>query len=626
MTAFTELDLYYLQTGEHTSLYEKLGAHIVKKGNKIIGTAFRVYAPHAREVYLVGDFNDWQTSHPMNREIDGIFYLYVEGLKSLENYKYRIISQDGRELYKADPYAFFSQPRPETASTTYNSRYKFKDDLWMYHRVNYDFKSQPVSIYEVHLGSWKQKLVNKEESGAPISAYYSYKEIAPLLIDYVKEQGFTHIELLPITEHPLDASWGYQVTGYYSPTSRYGKPDELKYLIDQCHQAGIGVILDWVPLHFCKDAHGLFQFDGSWLYEYPEERDRENRQWGTANFDLGKGSTRSFLLSNIKYWLEHFHFDGIRVDALSYLLYWRGETEDDKLNHAAIDFIKRVNALVHEEYKGVLMIAEDSSSYGKVTHALTEGGLGFDMKWDLGWMNDTLAFMERPSIYRKYHSNEITFGMYYNQTEHFLLPLSHDEVVHGKLSIIDKMNGEYEDKFHLARSYYSFYFAHPGKKLLFMGNEWGHIREWHEYTEMDWNLLSYPIHQSFHQMMQTLSHFYRKHDAFWRYDYQAHEKGFKWVKIDSEANFYAFSRYAEKEEILVVNNFNDQELYDVHLELPAGSAYELVFSSNAIPIESFTLYPDEQGATLTIPRLTTYYLKRIDTASNSPLLNDGEDD
>ncbi|MCK4028996.1 1,4-alpha-glucan branching protein GlgB [Streptococcus iners] len=611
MTEFTDLDLYYMNSGEHTTLYEKMGAHLVKERNKILGTQFRVYAPNAREVFLVGNFNDWQRTHPLQHEIDGVYQLYVEGLKSFEDYKYVIITHDGREIYKADPYAFFSQERPNTASTTYNPRYKFKDDLWMYHRVDYDFKEQPVSIYEVHLGSWKQKFVNKNEGGAPLEAFYNYKEIAPLLIEHVKENNYTHIELLPITEHPLDASWGYQVTGYYSPTSRYGKPDELKYLVDQCHQAGIGVILDWVPLHFCKDAHGLYQFDGSWLYEYPNEQDRENHQWGTANFDLGKGLTRSFLLSNLKYWLENFHFDGIRVDALSYLLYWRGETEDDKINHGAIDFIKRVNAMVHTDYKGVMMIAEDSSSYPKVTHPLEEGGIGFDMKWDLGWMNDTLKFVERPSVYRKYHSNEITFGMYYNQNEQFLLPLSHDEVVHGKLSIIDKMNGDYEDKFHLARVYYSFYFAHPGKKLLFMGNEWGHIREWHEYTEMDWNLLTYPTHSSFYQMMKTLSTFYREHDAFWKYDYQAYDKGFKWVKIDSEASLYAFSRMSDDQEILTIHNFNDQELFDVHLDLPTDSEYKLVFSSNAIPMETFSLYPDENGATITVPRLTSFYLERV---------------
>lgn len=605
--SFTDLDLYYLRTGEHTSLYEKLGAHIIKERNKIIGTEFRVFAPNAQNVFLVGDFNSWQKTHPMKSEQEGIFQLYVDGLKSLENYKYLIVTPDGRELYKADPYAFFSQLRPDTASTTYNSRYKFKDKAWIEHRSKSDFKEEPFSVYEVHLGSWKQKLVGDKDQANP---YYSYKEIAPLLIDYVKEHQFTHIELLPLTEHPLDASWGYQVTGYYSPTSRYGKPDELKYLIDQCHQAGIGVILDWVPLHFCKDAHGLSHFDGSWLYEYEIESDRENQQWGTANFDLGKGVTRSFLLSNIKYWLHEFHFDGIRVDALSYLLYWRGETDDDKLNHSAIDFIKRVNALVHTEFKGVLMIAEDSSSYPKVTHPLEEGGLGFDMKWDLGWMNDTLEYMGRPSIYRKYHSNEITFGMYYNQREQFILPLSHDEVVHGKLSIINKMNGDYEDKFHLARAYYSYFFAHPGKKLIFMGNEWGHIREWHEYTQMDWNLLDFPIHQAFAQMMKTLTNFYRHHDAFWKYDHQAHEKGFKWVSILAEANCYAFCRYSDDEEILVVNNFNDQEIYDLPLDLPEGAEYQLVFSSNAIPTSPFTLTADADGAHITIPRLTTYYLKR----------------
>lgn len=611
MTEFTDLDLYYMNSGEHTTLYEKMGAHIIKERNKILGTQFRVYAPNAREIFLVGDFNNWDRSHPMNREIDGVFELYVPDLKSLEDYKYLIISHDGREIYKADPYAFFSQVRPNTASTTYNSRYKFKDNIWMYDRVSYDFKEEPVSIYEVHLGSWKQKVVNQNQAGAPLESFYSYKEIAPLLIDYVKENKFTHIELMPITEHPLDASWGYQVTGYYSPTSRYGKPDELKYLVDQCHQAGIGVILDWVPLHFCKDAHGLYQFDGSWLYEYFHENDRENRQWGTANFDLGKGITRSFLLSNLKYWLDNFHFDGIRVDALSYLLYWRGETEEDKINHAAIDFIKRVNAMVHTDYKGVLMIAEDSSSYPKVTHALEDGGIGFDLKWDLGWMNDTLKFVERPSVYRKYHSKEITFGMYYNQNEHYLLPLSHDEVVHGKHSIIDKMNGDFEDKFHLARVYYSFYYAHPGKKLLFMGNEWGHIREWHEYTEMDWGLRLYPNHESFYQMMKTLSNFYRDNDAFWKYDHQAYDKGFDWITIDEEASVYAFVRKSDDQEILTVHNFNDQEVFDVHLALPTNSEYKLVFSSNAIPIETFSLYPDENGAKITVPRLTSFYLERV---------------
>ncbi|HFR3550855.1 TPA: 1,4-alpha-glucan branching protein GlgB [Streptococcus suis] len=611
MTEFTDLDLYYMNSGEHTTLYEKMGAHIIKERNKILGTQFRVYAPNAREIFLVGDFNNWDRSHPMNREIDGVFELYVPDLKSLEDYKYLIISNDGREIYKADPYAFFSQVRPNTASTTYNSRYKFKDDIWMYDRVSYDFKEEPVSIYEVHLGSWKQKVVNQNQAGAPLESFYSYKEITPLLIDYVKENKFTHIELMPITEHPLDASWGYQVTGYYSPTSRYGKPDELKYLVDQCHQAGIGVILDWVPLHFCKDAHGLYQFDGSWLYEYFHENDRENRQWGTANFDLGKGITRSFLLSNLKYWLDNFHFDGIRVDALSYLLYWRGETEEDKINHAAIDFIKRVNAMVHTDYKGVLMIAEDSSSYPKVTHALEDGGIGFDLKWDLGWMNDTLKFVERPSVYRKYHSKEITFGMYYNQNEHYLLPLSHDEVVHGKHSIINKMNGDFEDKFHLARVYYSFYYAHPGKKLLFMGNEWGHIREWHEYTEMDWGLRLYPNHESFYQMMKTLSNFYRDNDAFWKYDHQAYDKGFDWITIDEEASVYAFVRKSDDQEILTVHNFNDQEVFDVHLALPTDSEYKLVFSSNAIPMESFSLYPDENGAKITVPRLTSFYLERV---------------
>ena len=610
-TQFSDLDLYYMNAGEHTSLYEKLGAHVVKKGNKILGYTFCVYAPNAQQVYLIGDFNNWQENTPLTHQGDGIYSLYLEGLPSQSSYKYVIVTADGRKLYKADPYGQFSEVRPATASKTYNSRYAFKDDIWMYDRVSYDYQEKPLSIYEVHLGSWKQKVVNKDEAGAQVSNFYSYREIAPLLIEHVLENKYTHIEIMPLMEHPLDASWGYQITGYYSPTSRYGRPDDLKYLIDQCHQAGLGVILDWVPIHFCRDAQGLMQFDGTTLYEYPNERDWNNSQWGTVNFDLGKGLTRSFLLSNIRYWLKEFHFDGIRVDALSYLLYWRGETEDSKVNQGAVDFIKRVNALVHTEFKGVLMIAEDSSSYPGVTHSLDAGGLGFDLKWDLGWMNDTNKYFSRPSIYRRFHSKEITFGMFYNQNEHYVLPLSHDEVVHGKLSIVEKMNGDYEDQFHQARAYYSFFFAHPGKKLLFMGNEWGHIHEWHEYTEMDWVLKLYPIHDAFYQMMGTLSRFYHDNSALWQYDFQAYDKGFEWTKINEEANFFAFRRFSDDQELLILNNFNDQELYDVVLDLPENNRYKLVFSSNSLPTEHFELVVTDGQAKVTIPRYTSFYLEKV---------------
>ncbi|MET3557814.1 1,4-alpha-glucan branching enzyme [Streptococcus rupicaprae] len=609
MKPFGEQDLYYLRTGQHTNLYETMGSHIIKERNKILGTQFRVFAPNARTVYVIGEFNQWQTTHPMEDKGQGIFELYIPDVKSLVLYKYQILTHDGQELVKADPYAFYSESRPGTASSTYNSRYRFKDADWMYQRVDYDFKKSPVSIYELHLGSWKRKKDEQKDEDKPLDYFYSYKELAPLVIEHVQKHGFTHIELMPIMEHPLDASWGYQVTGYYSVTSRYGKPDDLKYFIDQCHQAGIGVILDWVPLHFCKDSHGLYLFDGSPLFEYAQEHDRENHQWGTANFDLAKGSTQSFLLSNIKYWLEHFHFDGIRVDALSYLIYWRGETEEDKLNHPALAFIKRVNALVHTEYKGVMMIAEDSSSYPKVTHSLEEGGLGFDLKWDLGWMNDTLSYFERQAIHRPYHSNEITFGMFYNHNEQFVLPLSHDEVVHGKHSIIEKMQGSYEDQFHQARAYYAYFYAHPGKNHLFMGNEWGHIREWHEYRQMDWFLLDYPIHKGFHDMMVTLTNIYCHNSAFWERDFD--EDGFEWAKIDPQANFYAFRRFSKDQELLIVNNFNDQNLYNVKLDLPEGNRYKLLFSSNELPIDSFEIEATDGQVELTIPRYTTYYLEKV---------------
>lgn len=610
MVQFSDLDLYYLNSGEHTDLYTKFGAHIIKQKSKILGTNFRLYAPNAKQVYVIGEFNNWQKTHLMTEELPGIFSLYISDIKSLMLYKYAIITRDGQEIIKSDPYAFYSEFRPGTASLTYNFRYKFKDDLWMKQRSNYDFKTKPMSIYELHLGSWKQKNLSDREKSTNKNPFYSYKELVPQLIDYVKAHHFTHIELLPIMEHPLDASWGYQVTGYYSATSRYGKPDDLKYFIDQCHQAGIGVILDWVPLHFCKDAHGLSFFDGTPLYEYPLERDRENQQWGTVNFDLSKGSTRSFLLSNIKFWLEYYHFDGIRVDALSYLLYWRGETEESKINHEAIAFIKRVNALVHNEFKGVVMIAEDSSSYPKVTHSFEENGLGFDMKWDLGWMNDTLKYFARTSIHRPHHANEITFSMYYNHQEKYILPLSHDEVVHGKLSIINKMNGEYEDKFHQARSYYSYMYAHPGKKLIFMGNEWGHIREWHEHEAMDWLLLDYPQHSNFNAMMCSLLKFYNDNSALWQKDYE--QEGFQWIRIDEEANLYVFLRRSNEQELLIVNNFNDQNLFDKQLEgLLPKTSYKLVYSSNAIPIDEFIISTDKKGCvSITIPRYTTYYLEK----------------
>lgn len=608
MTTFSDLDLYFWQSGEHTQAYEKFGAHPIKHRNKILGFHFSVYAPNAKKVYVIGDFNNWQNTHEMHCVQNGVFALFIEGMTSNQRYKY-LIDTGQQQFYKADPYGRYHETRPNTASITYNPRYKFKDDLWMYHRVHNDHKKKPLSIYEVHLGSWQQKVVNKNESGASISNFYSYREIAPLLVEYVKKHHFTHIELLPLMEHPFDGSWGYQITGYFSPTSRYGKPDDLKYFVDYCHQNGIGVILDWVPLHFCKDAHGLYQFDGTWLYEYEKEYDRENTQWGTANFDLSKGITRSFLLSNIHYWLKEYHFDGIRVDALSYLLYWRGETTDSHINHEAVNFIKRVNAMVHTEFKGVMMIAEDSSSYPNVTTPVNENGIGFDYKWDLGWMNDTLNYFKLPSVHRPYHSNRITFGMFYHHQENYILPLSHDEVVHSKFSIVDKMNGEYEDKFDQARAYYSHFYAHPGKKLLFMGNEWGHIREWHEHTEMDWLLLQYPIHSEFLDMMTTLLKLYKDNSAFWERDDCS--DGFEWVNINEQANCYIYRRLSDTQEILVANNFNDQEVFNLPLGLPNNAVYQLLFSSNRIPTQPFELHVTDGIAYITIPRYTTFYLKRI---------------
>lgn len=615
MTFFSDLDLYFWQSGEHTCAYDKFGAHPIKEHKAIVGFRFCVYAPNARAVYVVGDFNDWQQTHPMTAIHPGVFALSITGLSTNQRYKYLIDTGDTLH-YKSDPFGCYHETRPNTASLTYDTTYTFNDDDWVAQRAATDHRKQPLSIYEVHLGSWRQKHINTDQNGAQISNFYTYRELAPLLVDYVKAHHFTHIEILPITEHPFDGSWGYQVTGYFSPTSRYGEPDDLKYFVDYCHQHGIGVILDWVPLHFCKDAHGLYQFDGSYLYDYPLAHDRENAQWGTANFDLAKGVTRSFLLSSLHYWLTHYHFDGIRVDALSYVLYWRGETNSTHINHEAVSFVKRFNAMVHTDFKGVMMIAEDSSDFPNVTKPLDEGGLGFDYKWNLGWMNDTLAYFKLPSVYRRYHSQYITFGMFYHHKEQYMLPLSHDEVVHGKYAIVNKMNGDYDNRFNQARAYYSHFYAHPGKKLLFMGNEWGHMREWHEYTAMDWSLLDYPIHADFSNMMRELLRLYQQNPAFWERDDASN--GFEWAAIAQEANCFAYRRLADTQDILVVNNFNDQIVFDLALQLPDKAQYTLLFSSNRIPTTTFTIQADNNGyATITIPRYTTFYLQRTDIITST---------
>ncbi len=569
MNGLTAEDYYHFGNGTHRQLYKILGAHIQFQNNKPCGTIFRVWAPHAKSVQVIGTFNEWQEGTVMHRTQHGIWEVYVTGVKEYYEYKYLVEQANGQKIAKADPYAFLSELRPQTASRVYNiDGYEWSDQRWLTKRSNSDYKKEPMLVYELHLGSWRTK-VN--------GTYYKYSEIVSELIEYVKSYGFTHIELLPIMEHPLDASWGYQVTGYFSVTSRYGEPKDLMYFIDCCHQAGIGVLLDWVPVHFCKDQHGLYMFDGTPQYEYDCEHDRENYQWGTANFNLHKPEVKSFLLSNIHFWLEQFHFDGIRADAVSYLIYWHGN--DNHINHRAIECIQQINTMVHECFPGVLMIAEDSSSYGRVTEPVDTGGLGFDMKWNLGWMNDSLKYMERKAVHRQHHSEEITFSMFYHYSEQFLLPLSHDEVVHGKRAIVEKMNGTYEEQFRQARAYYAWMYAHPGKKLLFMGNEFGHLREWHEYRELDWLLLQYPTHIGMKNFFQKLGSYYRETQAFWQDDY--HFRGFEWLLIRGDLNVFAFQRrtMTSQEHRIVIVNFSDQ-VYSDRIGVPTGvGSYLEVFHS-----------------------------------------------
>lgn len=611
MRALTSEDYYYLEKGEHERLHEILGAHIQYHNDCPCGTTFRVWAPNAKSVQIIGVFNNWHEGQYMHRLQSGLWELYVPKVEDYYEYKYLVEQQNGKKVAKADPFAFWSEVRPQTASRVYNlDGYTWEDSHWLEQRKEKNYQQEPMLVYELHLGSWRTK-------GDEL--YYNYTEIVDELIEYVKEHGFTHIELLPIMEHPLDASWGYQVTGYFSTTSRYGEPKDLMYFVDRCHQAGIGVILDWVPVHFCKDEHGLYMFDGTPQFEYDQEHDRENYQWGTANFNLHKAEVQSFLLSNVHYWLDKFHFDGIRVDAVSYLIYWHGN-DQGAVNDGAVNFIKRLNYMVHERFKGALMIAEDSSSYGKVTTPIDQGGLGFDLKWNLGWMNDSLKYMGRKAPDRKYHTGEFTFSMFYNYSEKFVLPLSHDEVVHGKRTIVEKMSGNYEEQFKQARAYYAWMYAHPGKKLSFMGNEFGHLREWHEYRELDWLLLKYPTHIGFHNFFKNLGSFYHQTPAFWQWDY--HFRGFEWLMIRGESNVFAFQRKTTRfeEHRIVVMNFSNQE-FTGPMGVPKGKGYIEVFHSYremengilATP-KTYAVVNDpcdnyRQRIEVTIPAYTTVYLQ-----------------
>ncbi|TFZ41418.1 1,4-alpha-glucan branching protein GlgB [Soehngenia longivitae] len=573
-----ELDAYLFHEGTFYKAYEFMGAHPYNK-RYFHGYRFVVWAPRAREIYLTGDFNDWdETSLPMQRiSNSGLWHIAVEGVEEYDKYKYRIITEQGEVRYKADPFAFHSDTRPFTDSKVFDIKgYKWNDRQWLKNRGK-NLYNRPISIYEVHLLSWKQK-----EGGV----VYSYRELAKELVNYVKKMGYTHIELLPITEHPLDASWGYQTTGYFAPTSRFGTPKDFMYFVDECHKNDIGVILDWVPAHFCKDDFGLARFDGTYLYESLDRAKAENEQWGTLNFDYTKPEVHSFLISNAIYWHDYYHIDGIRIDAVAYMLYLDFGGKDLKNiyggreNLEAIEFIKKLNSSVFKYYPDTMMIAEESTAWPKVTYPVDEGGLGFNFKWNMGWMNDILKYMELDPLFRKDHHNALTFSMMYAFSENYILPLSHDEVVHGKKSLIDRMPGYYEDKFANLRLLYQYMYAHPGKKLLFMGGEFGQFIEWRFYESLEWHLLGYEKHQKLQKFVQDLNKLYKEESCL--YDIDDSYEGFTWIEHENYLeSIISFERINKKgERLIAIFNFTPVPRENYPIGVLEEGVYQTLFTSD----------------------------------------------
>lgn len=573
------------------ALYKTFGSHI-KKIDGIEGVLFSLWAPNAIKISVVGDFNNWDGEiNYMNKDTStGIWSLFIPNLKEGSIYKYMITDKNHNSFMKSDPFAFYSEIRPNTASIVYNpfKPFPWEDKKWLNKREKDNLYSKPISIYELHLGSWKRNY-NRGEGPEDGREFLNYREIAEKLVPYILETGFTHIEILPLTEHPLDTSWGYQGVGYFSITSRYGTPEDFKYLVNECHKAGIGVILDWVPGHFCKDAHGLYRFDGTALFEYENEVLGENPTWGTANFDFTKPFVRNFLLSSATFLFEYFHIDGIRADAVSNLLYLEYGREKTGIKNSlggdakleAIDFLRTLNETIFKLYKNPLMIAEEATSWPLVTSPTYKGGLGFNYKWNMGWMNDMLKYMSYSPCERDMNHNLLTFSIMYAFSENFILALSHDEVVHGKKSLLDKMYGDYIQKFDSLRMFYGFMFGHPGKKLLFMGGEFGQFIEWRYYEELEWKLLKYPQHDSLKTYVSKLNKFYRSEPALWGKD--STSDGFQWVNHKNyNQKLITFIRKNESLEdfILVVCNFTKNEYINHAIGVPRMFEYMEVFNSD----------------------------------------------
>ena len=580
-----ELDQYLLGQGNHYEIYKKLGAHLVDDGDKK-GTYFAVWAPNAQKVSVIGEFNDWDLTADVMERNDpvGIYTCFVEGAKENEMYKFCIETKKGELLYKADPYANYAELRPGTASRiTDISKIKWTDKAWMDQRLKWDHKEKPMSIYEVHIGSWRKH--PEDEDG-----FYNYREFAKEIVKYVHDMGYTHIELMGIAEHPFDGSWGYQVTGYFAPTSRYGTPEDFAWMINYLHKNKIGVILDWVPAHFPKDAHGLADFDGAPEYEYADPRMGEHPDWGTKIFDFGKNEVKNFLISNALFWIEHFHIDGLRVDAVASILYldygkkdgeWVPNEFGGNKNLQAVEFFKHLNSVVLGRNPGAVMIAEESTAWPKVTGEVEDDGLGFSLKWNMGWMHDFTEYMKLDPLFRKGAHYNMTFAMSYAYSEKYILVLSHDEVVHLKCSMINKMPGLGWEKFENLKAAYAFMMGHSGKKLLFMGQDFAQLREWSEKRELDWYLLAEKEHQQMQSWVRDLLHLYRRRKAFYEQDNTW--EGFEWINADDrDRSIYSFVRHAKggKQNLLFVISFTPVARDDYRVGVPKRKQYRLILNSD----------------------------------------------